>query len=61
MSPDQIKKIVKINNGEKVLEASGGINSKTILNFAMTGVDFVSIGELTHNIKSIDISLNIIK
>ena len=61
MSPNQIKKIVKINNGKKILEASGGINSKTILNFAMTGVDFLSIGELTHNIKSIDISLNIIK
>lgn len=61
MSTIQIKKIVKLNNGVKVLEASGGINSATIVDYAMTGVDFVSIGELTHHINSIDISINIIK
>jgi len=38
-------------------ESSGGINKETILSFAKTGVDFISVGSLTHQIKSLDLSL----
>jgi nicotinate-nucleotide pyrophosphorylase (carboxylating) len=48
--------IVKIN-GEYETEASGGITSKTIRRYAECGVDFVSVGALTHQIKSLDLSL----
>lgn len=61
MTCTQIKEIVKINKGKKLLEASGGINSKSLVECASTGVDFISIGALTHHIESIDISLNIEK
>lgn len=61
MSVSQIKEIIKINKGKICLEASGGINGKRILKYALTGIDFVSIGELTHHFKSIDIALNLKK
>jgi len=61
MSVNQIKEIIKINRGKISLEASGGINRKTLLEYAKTGVDFLSIGELTHHFKSIDIALNLEK
>lgn len=63
-----IQKAVKIRNslspntyqGTPKLEASGGINLKNIRKIASTGVDMVSIGELTHSVKSVDISLEIL-
>jgi nicotinate-nucleotide pyrophosphorylase (carboxylating) len=59
MKPSLIREIVKINNKRKELEVSGGINKKNLLQYAKTGVDYISIGALTHHIESIDISLNI--
>ncbi len=50
-------KAVKIINGKYETESSGGINLETIRGYAECGVDFVSVGELTHQIKSIDLSL----
>jgi nicotinate-nucleotide pyrophosphorylase (carboxylating) len=44
-------------NHRMPLEASGGINEETILDYAETGVDFVSIGSLTYSYKSLDLSL----
>ena len=38
-------------------EASGGINSNNIRQYAETGVDYISVGALTHHIKSLDMSL----
>jgi nicotinate-nucleotide pyrophosphorylase (carboxylating) len=38
-------------------EASGGITEKTIREYALTGVDFISVGALTHSVKSLDLSL----
>lgn len=61
MSVNQIREIIKINRGKISLEASGGINRETLLKYASTGVDFVSIGELTHHFNSIDIALNLDK
>ncbi|MBU3927938.1 MAG: nicotinate-nucleotide diphosphorylase (carboxylating), partial [Bacteroidetes bacterium] len=44
-------------NGKIETEASGGINIESIRDYAETGVDFISMGALTHQIKSLDISL----
>ncbi len=43
------------------LEASGGINSKNIVEYALTQVDVISVGELTHSVRALDISLEITK
>jgi nicotinate-nucleotide pyrophosphorylase (carboxylating) len=56
-TPADIKKaLVQINHAYKV-EASGGINQDNLVEFAETGVDFISIGALTHQVKSLDLSL----
>lgn len=55
-----IKKAIKIINGKYETEASGGITEKTIASYAKCGVDFVSVGALTHSIKSLDLSLKAI-
>jgi len=54
-----MKKAVKINKGRALLEASGGINEKTIAAVARTGVDLISSGALTHSAISLDISFDI--
>jgi nicotinate-nucleotide pyrophosphorylase (carboxylating) len=64
--PEQAKKAIKALEEEglraKILiEASGGITEKNILKYASIGVDIVSLGELTHSIKSLDMNLEIIK
>lgn len=58
-SPEKILEIVAVNKGRKFLEASGGIDEKNIVEFAKTGVDFISVGHITHHIASVDISLKI--
>jgi nicotinate-nucleotide pyrophosphorylase (carboxylating) len=55
-----IKKAVKLINGKYQTEASGGITEKTIGSYAKCGVDFISVGALTHSIKSLDLSLKAI-
>jgi nicotinate-nucleotide pyrophosphorylase (carboxylating) len=56
-TPADIKKaLVDINQKYKV-EASGGINQTNLVEFAETGVDYISIGALTHQVKSLDLSL----
>ncbi len=57
MSPDTLKQAVAINRGRAKLEASGNVNKKTVTEIAETGVDFISIGELTKNIHAIDLSM----
>lgn len=52
-----IKKAIKLIDGKYETEASGGITEKTIGEYAKCGVDFISVGALTHHIKSIDLSL----
>lgn len=51
------KKAVKMINGRFEVESSGGINDKTIAAYAKCGVDFISVGALTHHVKSLDLSL----
>jgi nicotinate-nucleotide pyrophosphorylase len=48
---------VKRIAGRYETEASGGITEQTLRTYAETGVDFISVGALTHHIKSLDISL----
>ncbi len=56
-TPSQIEEALKIINGKFETEASGGINLGNIESYAKTGVDFISIGALIHQAKSLDLSL----
>ncbi len=56
-SVETMRKAVILIGGRYETEASGGINLDTIRNYAETGVDFISVGALTHQIKSLDLSL----
>ncbi len=56
-TPEDIKKALLKIKGLYKVEASGGINKDNLVSFAETGVDFISIGALTHQIKSLDLSL----
>ncbi|MGF1636168.1 MAG: carboxylating nicotinate-nucleotide diphosphorylase [Cyclobacteriaceae bacterium] len=60
MTLEEMKEAVKIVNGTIPLEASGGIQADTIVSVAETGVDYISIGFLTHSVKSLDLSLKAI-
>ena len=55
--PDEIKKALTLINGKYETEASGGITEENIREYAKTGVDYISVGALTHQIKSLDISI----
>jgi nicotinate-nucleotide pyrophosphorylase (carboxylating) len=57
MSVGQLREAVALVNGRLPLEASGGINEQTIGEIAETGVDFISVGALTHSAGSLDLSL----
>ena len=53
----QTKKAVELINNQFETESSGGINEKNILEYAKCGVDYISLGTLTHSIKNFDLSL----
>jgi nicotinate-nucleotide pyrophosphorylase (carboxylating) len=57
MSPDEMRAIVEETAGRAELEASGGIDLSTVLAVAETGVDFISVGALTHSAPALDLSL----
>lgn len=56
-TPQQISEALIIINGQIESEASGGINLENIQDYAKTGVDFVSVGGLIHQARSLDLSL----
>lgn len=56
-SPDQIREALVVIAGRLETEASGGINESNLAAYAATNVDYISIGALTHSVKSLDISL----
>lgn len=60
-TPQQTLEAVKLINGKFEVESSGGINETNIADYAKCGVNFISIGALTHHIKSLDLSLKAIK
>ena len=56
-SPELISEALTLIDDQYETEASGGITEETILSYAKTGVDYISVGALTHHIKSLDLSL----
>jgi nicotinate-nucleotide pyrophosphorylase (carboxylating) len=56
-TPEQLKVAVDRIAGRYETEASGGINLSTIRSYAVTGVDMISVGALTHSVPSLDLSL----
>jgi nicotinate-nucleotide pyrophosphorylase (carboxylating) len=58
MDLKQMRAAVKIIAGRAKTEASGGVNLKTVRTIAATGVDFISVGALTHSARAVDIGLD---
>jgi nicotinate-nucleotide pyrophosphorylase (carboxylating) len=58
MTPDNLRKAVEICRGRIKTEASGRVNLDTIRAVAETGVDFISIGALTHSARAVDLGLD---
>jgi nicotinate-nucleotide pyrophosphorylase (carboxylating) len=59
MTPDGVSEAVRTGAGRALLEVSGGINLDTVRSYAMTGVDLISVGALTHSAPSIDLALEL--
>jgi len=59
MTNEQMAEAVNLINKRALVEASGNMTEETIYDVALTGVDIISIGKLTHSANSIDISMNI--
>jgi nicotinate-nucleotide pyrophosphorylase (carboxylating) len=59
MSPGDVARAVELVHGRALLEASGGISEDSIRAYAETGVDFISIGALTHGARSLHVSLEV--
>ncbi|MFP3873079.1 MAG: carboxylating nicotinate-nucleotide diphosphorylase [Thiohalophilus sp.] len=59
MSLKTLEQAVSLNSGRAILEASGGITLENIRDVARTGVDFISIGALTKDVKAVDLSMRI--
>lgn len=57
----ELRQAVNIINGRFITEASGGITIDTIREYADCGVDYISVGALTHSVKSLDLSLKAVK
>jgi len=58
---EDLKLGLELINGKFETEASGGIDLKTIKNYAICGVDYISVGALTHSVNNMDLSLKAIK
>ena len=61
MNNELMKELVEINNHSKKIEASGNMELKRVRSVAHLGVDYISVGALTHSYKSLDISLKFYK
>jgi nicotinate-nucleotide pyrophosphorylase (carboxylating) len=59
LSLDDMRQAVTLTAGRAKLEASGGINDSTLRNVAETGVDYISLGTLTKDIKAVDLSMRL--
>ena len=59
--PADLKHAVNIIDGKYITEASGGITMDNIVEYAACGVDYISVGALTHSVKSLDLSLKAVK
>jgi nicotinate-nucleotide pyrophosphorylase (carboxylating) len=61
MTPGELREAVELISGRAATEASGGITLDSVREVALTGVQFISIGRLTHSARAIDISLKIVR
>ena len=61
MGPVEMAKAVEMARGKAVTEASGGINLDTVRAVAESGVDLISVGALTHSVRALDISLDLVE
>jgi nicotinate-nucleotide pyrophosphorylase (carboxylating) len=59
LSLDEMREAVRLTHGRAALEASGGITEATLKAVAQTGVDFISIGSLTKDVKAVDLSMRL--
>lgn len=59
MAPEEMGRVVALNRGRAVLEASGGIDLATVRAVAECGVDLISVGALTHSAPALDISMDL--
>jgi nicotinate-nucleotide pyrophosphorylase (carboxylating) len=59
-NPTTTREAVKLIDGRYETESSGGITKETLRDYAECGVDYISVGALTHHIKSLDMSLKAI-
>jgi nicotinate-nucleotide pyrophosphorylase (carboxylating) len=59
MSVEKMRQSVELTAGRAKLEASGGVSLETVSAIARTGVDYISVGALTHSVEALDISLDV--
>jgi nicotinate-nucleotide pyrophosphorylase (carboxylating) len=57
MPPDEMRRAVELNQGRAKLEASGNVTLENVRAIAETGVDYISVGGLTHSVHALDVSL----
>ena len=60
MTPPELAEAVALNAGRAKLEASGGVRLENVRAIAETGVDFISIGALTHSARALDVSMEVL-
>ena len=58
MSGENLRAAVNLTRGQAKLEASGGVNLNTVRSIAETGVDFISVGAITHSARAVDLGLD---
>jgi nicotinate-nucleotide pyrophosphorylase (carboxylating) len=61
MNLKQLRTAVKLSAGRVLTEASGGVNLKTVRAIANTGVDFISVGAITHSSPAVDLGLDFVE
>ncbi len=59
MPPEDMRRVVEMTRGRAVLEASGGISLDNVRRVAETGVDYISVGAITHSARALDMSLQV--
>lgn len=59
MTPEAVKAAVKIIAGQALVEVSGGVRFDTLRDYALAGVDLISVGALTHSVSAADLSLDL--
>jgi len=61
MGLSEMRRAVELVNHKAILEASGGVNLDTVRAIAETGVDWISVGALTHSARTLDINLELVE